>query len=362
MAIQEEYQRYIRQIRVPEFGPEGQEKLSQARVLVVGAGALGCPTLQYLAAAGVGTIGIVDGDDVNLTNLHRQVLYTEADLGKPKVEVAAERLLQLNSSVEVQKFFTVVHKNNIKSLLSDFDIAIDCSDNFPTKFLVNDACVMQGKPCIIGSAIQFSGQLSVYNYMGGPTYRCLLAEEPDPLRITSCSQAGVIGMVPGIIGSMQALEALKVITGIGKSLSGRLLQFDALSMNFNEFEVKLNPTNLEIKEFSDYSYSCPESELEKFSINPEEFLEKLKGKNEVLVVAFSDDGEPIGFQNYVWQTIPLYELPNRVAALPFDVDLVLLCEYGIKSNTALHYLVEKHNFIRVYNLKDGVASLRSKFQ
>ncbi len=358
MNLQETNQRYIRQIRVPEFGHESQKKLSQARVLVIGAGALGCPTLQYLTAAGVGTIGIVDGDDVSITNLHRQVLYTEADLGKPKVEAAAERLLRMNSSVTIRKFFSVVHKDNIKGILSDFDLAIDCSDNFPTKFLVNDACVMLKKPCVIGAAIQFSGQLSVYNYKGGPTYRCLLAEEPNPLEVPSCSQAGVIGMVPGIIGTMQALEALKIIAGVGETLSGRLLQFNALTMSFNEFNIQLNPENLRIKEFSDYNYACLDGQLEQFSINADEFLEIINGDANFIILAFADDGKPVSALTYEWDTIPLYELPNKVSGLPRNKDIYLVCEYGIKSMAALNYLFGKHGFTRVYNLKDGLASLR----
>ncbi|HPF93630.1 MAG TPA: HesA/MoeB/ThiF family protein, partial [Tenuifilaceae bacterium] len=197
--------RYIRQVSVREFRAEAQEKLQKSKVLVIGAGALGCPVLMYLTAAGVGTIGVLDSDEVTLSNLHRQVLYTEKNIDEPKALAASKRLSEMNSTVKVIPHFTRLHKDNALQLISQYDLVIECSDNFPTKFLVNDACVMLGKPFIIGGVLKFSGQLSVNNYNGGPTYRCLIEEEPDPLEAPTCSEAGVIGMVPGIIGTMQAL-------------------------------------------------------------------------------------------------------------------------------------------------------------
>lgn len=350
--------RYIRQTRVPDFGEEGQRKLSQAKVLVVGAGALGCPVLMYLTAAGVGTLGVLDGDEVDETNLHRQVLYTDGDLGKPKALVASNRLKAMNPNVLIQTHFVRLHRDNALDLLSQYDLIIDCTDNFPSKFLVNDACVILGKPCIIGGVMQFSGQLSVYNYKGGPTYRCFVVEEPDPLEAPSCSEAGVIGMVPGIIGVIQAIEALKVIAGVGTTLSGRLLNFNGLSMEFSEFEIILNPDNLKITELGEYEYTCPDHILKGREINKEVFLEMINDDNPALVLAFADDSMPIGALGYQWDTIPLYELPNRVTKLPLDTDIILLCEYGIKSLSALRYLVAKHNFSRVYNLKDGLIALK----
>ncbi|PKP37239.1 MAG: hypothetical protein CVT98_06355, partial [Bacteroidetes bacterium HGW-Bacteroidetes-15] len=193
---------------------------------------------------------------------------------------------------------------------------------------------------------------------GGPTYRCLLAEEPDPLEVPSCSEAGVIGMVPGIIGTMQALEALKVVTGIGDTLSGRLLNFDGLAMTFTEFDIILNPKNLEIKELATYEYSCPDHILKSSEINADTFLEMLNSDTPPNVLAFADDGKPINALAYEWNTIPLYELPNMVESLPRDNDIVLICEFGIKSISALRYLVAKHNFDRIYHLKDGASSLK----
>lgn len=354
------HNRYTRQVRVPSFGEKGQEKLTRAKVLVVGAGALGNPVLMYLAAAGVGTIGILDSDEVDSTNLHRQVLYTDLDVGTPKVQAAVNRISDMNPNVILIQHFTRLHRDNALDTIKDYDLVIECSDNFPTKFLVNDACVMLGKPCIIGAAIQFSGQLSVYNYKGGPTFRCFIQEEPDPLEVPSCAEAGVIGMIPGIIGTMQALEALKVITGIGETLSGKLLHFDGLTMIFNEFEIKLNPDNLNIKEFSNYDYSCPDSLIAGRQISSDEFLEMVNSESEPYVIAFSDDGKPIKALAYEWETIPTYELPNKSINLPRDKDIILICEYGIKSTAALKYLVGKQNFHRVYNLRNGIAELRMK--
>jgi adenylyltransferase/sulfurtransferase len=354
------YSRYIRQIRVSDFSNQGQEKLSRAKVLVVGAGALGCPVLMYLTAAGVGSIGVLDADEVEITNLHRQVIYTDEDIGKPKVVIASKRLTLMNPNVEVISHFVRLHRDNALEILSSYDLVIDCSDNFSTKFLVNDACVILGKPCIIGGVMQFSGQLSVYNFNGGPTYRCLLPEEPDPLESPSCAEAGVIGMVPGIIGAIQALEALKIITGIGQILSGRLLNFDGLSMTFSEFEIKLNPENLKISKLSEYQYSCPDYILNGRQIDSDTFLEMINGDNPPIVLAFSDDGKPLEAIGYQWETIPLYELPSRAKNFSTDVDIILACEYGLKSKAALRYLVSKQNFHRVYNLSEGIAGLRVK--
>jgi adenylyltransferase/sulfurtransferase len=351
--------RYIRQIRVPDFGVLAQEKLFDAKVLVVGAGALGCPVLMYLTAAGVGTIGVLDGDEVDITNLHRQVIYANNDIGKPKALVASDRLKAMNPDANVVPHLVRLHKGNALDLLSKYDLVVDCTDNFPSKFLVNDACVILGKPCVIGGVLQFSGQLSVYNYQGGPTYRCLIQEEPDPLEAPSCSDVGVIGMVPGIIGTMQALEVLKIITGIGNTLSGRLLNFNGLTMSFTEFEVALIPENLKIKELSNREFSCPDNLLLGREIDTDAFLEMINGDDTPAILAFADDGKPIKVLAFQWDTMPLYELPNMVSLLPQNSDIILICEYGIKSRVALRYLVEKHHFHRVYNLKNGIAQLRN---
>ena len=349
--------RYIRQVSVREFGAEAQEKLQKSKILVIGAGALGCPVLMYLTAAGVGTIGVLDSDEVNLSNLHRQVLYTEKNIDEPKALAASKRLSEMNSTVKVIPHFTHLHKDNALSLISQYDLVIECSDNFPTKFLVNDACVMLGKPFIIGGVLKFSGQLSVYNYNGGPTYRCLIEEEPDPLEVPTCSEAGVIGMVPGIIGTMQALEALKVLTEVGKVLSGRLLNFNGLTMEFNEFTVELNPKNLEITELSDYEYSCPNSLIEGRELTGKEFLEMVNSSVKPRVVALANDGKPLVHNSYSWPTVPLYELPNLTANFSKDEPIVLLCMHGLKSLAAMRYLFSKKGFKKIFHLKDGLSTL-----
>lgn len=350
--------RYIRQIKVKEFGPEAQAKLSGAKLLVVGAGALGSPVLMYLAAAGVGEIGVLDSDEVDITNLHRQILYTQADLGKPKAIAASERLREMNPSISVKTHLIRLHSNNALDIIKDYDLVIDCTDNFPSKFLVNDACVILKKPCVIGGVLRFSGQLSVFNYKGGPTYRCLIPEEPDPLEAPTCSEAGVIGMLPGIIGTMQALEALKIITGIGQTLSGRLLNLNGLTMLFEEFTIPLITENLSIAKFGEYEYSCPDNLLEGREIDGDQFMQLISSKNSPLVIALADDGTPLTAMGFQWNSIPIYELPNYSAKLPRNRDIILICEYGIKSHAALRYLITKQNFEHVMCLKNGTSSLQ----
>lgn len=354
--------RYSRQVRVSEFGAEGQQKLANAKVLVVGAGALGCPALMYLAGAGIGTIGVLDGDDVDITNLHRQVLYTDADIGLPKTLAATNRLRTTNTSITIVPHQVHLNKGNAIEIISKYDIVVECSDNFSTKFLVNDACVILRKPFIIGGAIQFSGQLSVYNYQGGPTYRCLIPIEPDPLEVPSCSEAGVIGMVPGIIGTLQALEALKVISGVGTTLSGKLLHFDGLALQFSEFAITLNPSNLHIQELSEYEFYCPSDLMANRQISANELKEILDNQEPMALIYFSDENEPFSFRNQFAIPLPIYELPNKVLDLPRNKKIILLCDYGIKSLSALRYLAQKHSFTNVFNLKEGLNEFKALYK
>ncbi|BAV09184.1 adenylyltransferase and sulfurtransferase [Filimonas lacunae] len=230
---QHDLQRYTRQMLLPEIGVNGQLQLKQARVLVVGAGGLGCPFLQYLAAAGAGHIGIIDDDAVAISNLHRQILFNTNDVGKNKAATAAEKLLLLNPLIEVQAFATRLTADNATALISEYDVIADCSDNFETRYLVNDTCVQLNKPLISGSIFQFEGQLSVYNYQGGPTYRCLF---PEPSEMAACGITGVVGVLPGIIGSYMANEAIKVICHTGTVLSGRLLVINILDNTIRLFQ------------------------------------------------------------------------------------------------------------------------------
>jgi molybdopterin/thiamine biosynthesis adenylyltransferase len=232
--------RYDKQIALPEVGEAGQQKLAEAKVLVVGAGGLGCPALQYLAAAGVGTIGIVDGDVVNETNLHRQVLYTNPDVGKPKAAVAAERLKQLNPEVEIQTFPEFLTAANAMDIVANYDLIVDTTDNFAARYRINDVCVKLDKPFVYGAIHRFEGQISVFNYKGGPTYRCLFPDKPAESQIPDCNEMGVLGVLPGIVGTYQATEVLKVILEIGEVLSGKLMTLNLLTNSTRTFEFSRN--------------------------------------------------------------------------------------------------------------------------
>lgn len=232
--------RYDKQIALPEVGETGQRKLAEAKVLVVGAGGLGCPALQYLAAAGIGTIGIVDGDVVNETNLHRQVLYNNSDVGKPKVEVAAERLKNLNSQIEINTFSEFLTAANALDIVANYDLIVDATDNFAARYRINDVCVKLNKPFVYGAIHRFEGQVSVFNYKGGPTYRCLFPDKPAENQIPNCNETGVLGVLPGIIGTHQATEVLKIIIGIGEVLSGKLMTLNLLTNSTRTFEFSRN--------------------------------------------------------------------------------------------------------------------------
>ena len=237
----EEIQRYSRHLIMPEVGLEGQLKLKRARVLMIGTGGLGAPLGLYLAAAGVGHLGLVDFDVVDSSNLQRQVTFTTADVGKPKSEAAKARLSALNPMIEIESYETRLTSDNALELFRDYDIIVDGTDNFPTRFLVNDACLLLGKPNVYGSIFRFEGQATVFGYPGGPCYRCLYPEPPPPGLVPSCAEGGVLGVLPGIVGSIQAMETIKLILGTGEPLVGRLLLFDALAMRFRELKLRKNP-------------------------------------------------------------------------------------------------------------------------
>ena len=241
MWSREELDRYARHMILPEVGPEGQARLKAASVLVVGAGGLGSPLLMYLAAAGVGRIGIVEDDVVDLSNLQRQVLYTTPDVGRPKAEVAAERLARLNPHVTVEVHPQRLTSENALALFADYDLVVDASDNFPTRYLVSDAAVFADKPLVYGAIHRFEGQVAVFHHQGGPCYRCLFPKPPKPGSVPSCAQAGVFGVLPGVIGSLMATEVLKLLLGIGRPLSGRLLLYDGLEAEFRELKAERDP-------------------------------------------------------------------------------------------------------------------------
>ncbi len=328
----EEVQRYSRHLIMPEVGLDGQLKLKRARVLTIGTGGLGAPLGLYLAAAGVGHLGLVDFDVVDSSNLQRQVTFTTADVGKPKSEAAKARLSALNPAIEIVSYETRLTSDNALEMFRDYDIIVDGTDNFPTRFLVNDACVLLGKPNVYGSIFRFEGQATVFGYPGGPCYRCLYPEPPPPGLVPSCAEGGVLGVLPGIVGSIQAMETIKLILGTGEPLVGRLLLFDALAMRFRELKLKKNPDcplcgeHRTITKLIDYEEFC--------GIRGEEAPAMTDGISEITAtelkarqdrgekVFILDVREPHEYQicNLNGKLIPLGELPRRVNELDSSVE------------------------------------------
>jgi sulfur-carrier protein adenylyltransferase/sulfurtransferase len=355
--------RYSRHLLLPEVGVTGQRKLKAARVLTIGAGGLGSPVSLYLAAAGVGTIGIVDFDLVDLTNLQRQIVHGTSTLGRPKLDSAEERLTDLNPNVRIERHETRLTSENALEIIGEYEIVVDGTDNFPTRYLVNDACVLLGKPNVYGSIFRFEGQASLFYAEKGPCYRCLYSEPPPPGLVPSCAEGGVLGVLPGIIGSIQALETIKWIIGAGTSLLGRLILFDALKLRFRELELRKDPacpicgTNPTIHELIDYEAFCgigAEPAYAGPEISAEELRRELhtKGQNLVLV----DVREP-----HEWEIahiegatlIPLSQLPERLSELDGHAEIVTQCHHGARSMKALEIL-KGAGFGKVRSLAGGI--------
>jgi adenylyltransferase/sulfurtransferase len=363
----EEIQRYSRHLIMPEVGLEGQLKLKRARVLTIGTGGLGAPLGLYLAAAGVGHLGLVDFDVVDSSNLQRQVTFTTADVGKPKSEAAKARLSALNPAIEIEAYETRLTSDNALELFRDYDIIVDGTDNFPTRFLVNDACILLGKPNVYGSIFRFEGQATVFGYPDGPCYRCLYPEPPPPGLVPSCAEGGVLGVLPGIVGSIQAMETIKLILGAGDPLVGRLLLFDALAMRFRELKLKKNPDcpmcgkNRTIKKLIDYEEFCgirgEEAPVMTNGI-PEITAKELKARQDRGEKIFIlDVREPHEYQicNLNGKLIPLGELPRRVNELDSSVEMVVHCRSGKRSADAIQFL-QTAGFKKLWNLKGGVLA------
>ncbi|MBN1252602.1 MAG: molybdopterin-synthase adenylyltransferase MoeB [Bacteroidales bacterium] len=355
MFSKSELKRYNRHIILPEIGLEGQDKLKSAKVLVVGAGGLGCPALQYIAAAGVGTIGVCDFDFVDESNLQRQILFDTNDIGKSKAKIAAEKLSKQNQFVKINTHNVKLDKENVLEIFSDYDIIVDGSDNFPTRFLVSDACVILGKPLVFGAIYKFEGQLSVFNYKNGPTYRCLVPEEPESSEILSCSQIGVIGVLPGIIGSYQANEVIKIITGIGEIMSGKILLLDTLNMTHNIIEIKRKENLANLSNLGEYGDFCGNNYSNVKQITSAELKQMLDNKKDVLIV---DIRESEAFNQYHIKSvnISIDKLLNNADNLPIDKPVILICENGNNSMAVIENFEKLYDFKNLFNLKDGIQS------
>jgi len=366
----DEILRYSRHLIMPEVGMTGQQKLKAAKVLCIGAGGLGSPLALYLTAAGVGTLGIVDFDVVDYTNLQRQIIHTTNDVGRKKLDSAAEKLLAINPFLNLRTFETKLTSANALELFREFDIIADGTDNFPTRYLVNDACVLTGKPNVYGSIFRFEGQASVFATEEGPCYRCLYPEPPPPGLVPSCAEGGVLGILPGLVGLIQATETIKLILGQGDSLAGRLLLVDALGMKFRELKLRKNPDcpvcgkRRTITALIDYEEFCGIRGQEAPAgndvpaISVEELKKKLDAKADVFIL---DVREPHEYQicNLRGYLIPVGDLPKRVNELDSSREIVAHCKMGGRSAKAVNFL-RRAGFTKVYNLTGGITAWAEK--
>lgn len=353
MLNQEEKIRYSRHLILSGFGEERQLLLKQAKVLVIGAGGLGSPVLQYLSAAGVGTIGIVDGDRVDISNLQRQVIFHMEDVGQNKAEAAMRRLSRQNSHVLFDVFPEFLDRDNALEIMQGYDVVVDGSDNFATRYLVSDACVLLEVPLVYGSIMQFEGQVSVFNYQGGPTYRCLFPEPPNPAEVPGCSEIGVLGVMPGLIGCHQANEVLKMITGMGEVLSGKLMLLDALGNTSVKLAYQRNEEVANVAELlEDYEAFCHPKPSDLTEISLSELKNQLLGEEPPFVL---DVREPHEYdtQNIGGHLIPLLQLRNRFEELPKNRKIVVHCQSGVRSQEAIA-LLKQYGFQQLVQVRGGL--------
>lgn len=361
----DELRRYGRHLVIPEVGIEGQRRLKNAKVLLVGAGGLGSPAALYLAAAGVGTLGLVDFDKVDITNLQRQIIHGTHDIGRPKLDSASDKIRDINPNVHVEQYDTALTSSNALDIARDYDVIVDGTDNFPTRYLVNDTCVLLGKPNAFGSVLRFEGQASVFAAADGPCYRCLFREPPPAGLIPSCAEAGVLGVLPGLMGTIQATETIKLILGIGEPLIGRLLLVDALTMQFRTIQLRRDPLcpacgTHEIKELIDYEAFCgvtmnQQSDGEQISdITPRELKEKIDRGDDMQLVDVREEWE--------WQIaripgarlIPVGTIEDEASTLDPNREVVLFCKSGVRSVHAAEALADA-GFSKITNVLGGIS-------
>lgn len=358
---QNEQLRYSRHMIMPEVGPEGQQRLNAAKILCIGAGGLGSPAAMYLAAAGIGKLGLIDFDEVDLSNLQRQILHGTKDVGRKKLDSARERLRDLNPTIEIETFETRFSSRNALEIVSGYDVIVDGSDNFPTRYLSNDVCVFAKKPNVYGSVFRFDGQSTVFApHLGGPCYRCLFPEPPPPGSVPNCAQAGVLGVLPGIIGTIQASEAIKLILGLGEPLIGRLLYFDALKMKFREFNLRRDrqcpvcgdsPT---ITQPIDYEQFCGVSMNEIPTVSVRELKQKIDAHESFQLIDVREPLEHDLASIGGAQLIPLGELAERLHELDREQLTIVHCHSGQRSAQAVR-LMREAGFAKVFNLEGGIA-------
>jgi len=363
---QAELVRYSRHLILPDVGVPGQEKLKAARVLLIGAGGLGSPAALYLAAAGVGTLGLVDFDNVDITNLQRQILHGTKDVGRPKLQSARERIADVNPHVRLETYETALTSKNALDIFSGYDIVVDGTDNFATRYLVNDACVLQGKPNVYGSIFRFEGQASVFALPDGPCYRCLFPEPPPPGLVPSCAEGGVLGVLPGLVGTIQATETIKLIVGVGEPLKGRLLLIDTLGMQFRTVNVRKDPTcpacgTHEIQTLIDYEQFCGVRTAEAepralggfVEVTPRELQGRLSRGEELQLIDVREQFEWDIARIPGARLVPLATLPEVAETLDHGREIVVYCKGGSRSRAAASHLVDA-GFARVANLTGGI--------
>jgi adenylyltransferase/sulfurtransferase len=355
MLSTEENLRYDRHLRLQGFGLDAQLRLKQAKVLVVGAGGLGCPVLQYLAAAGVGNIGVVDGDTVSLSNLQRQPLYTPTDIGRNKAETAVERLKAFNPLVAYKAYPFFLTAENAVELIARFDVVVDGSDSFATRYLVNDACVIARRPLVYGAVFRFEGQVAVLNYQGSATYRCLFPEPPLPHQMPACSEAGVLGVLPGVVGLWQATEVIKLLTGIGKPLVNTLMTIDLLHNRTETFHFYPNPDNLNIDAIRPIEWTCSAETVRILKV--EDFL-KWQAEHKPFALLDVRTEEEYAQENIGGVLCPLSEMEQRFAPPAHTQTLVVLCQGGVRARQAAARLQQRYPQYEFWVLEGGLNALR----